>query len=29
LGYRPRTRIEEGIPRFVEWYLENRRAGTP
>ncbi|MEE9576378.1 MAG: NAD-dependent epimerase/dehydratase family protein [Gemmatimonadota bacterium] len=29
LGYRPGTRIEEGIPRFVEWYLENRRAGTP
>ena len=20
LGYRPETRIEEGIPRFVEWY---------
>ncbi len=28
LGYRPTTRIEEGILRFVEWYLENCRAGT-
>ncbi len=25
LGYRPRTRTPEGIPRFVEWYLENAR----
>jgi UDP-glucuronate 4-epimerase len=22
LGYQPRTSIEEGIPRFVRWYLE-------
>ena len=21
-GYRPRTSIEEGVPRFVEWYRE-------
>jgi UDP-glucuronate 4-epimerase len=20
-GYAPTTRLEEGIPRFVEWYL--------
>ncbi len=24
LGYRPTTKIAEGIPRFVEWYLETR-----
>ncbi len=22
VGYRPRTTIEEGIPKFVEWYRE-------
>lgn len=27
LGYRPRTKIADGIPRFVEWYLSHRRAG--
>jgi UDP-glucuronate 4-epimerase len=21
LGYDPRTKIREGIPKFVEWYL--------
>jgi len=25
-GYAPTTRLEEGIPRFVEWYLEWRRV---
>lgn len=23
LGYAPKTNIEYGIPRFVEWYLAN------
>ena len=27
LGYRPATKIREGIPRFVEWYLAARREG--
>jgi len=27
LGYRPRTRIEEGIPLFVEWFRRTARAG--
>jgi UDP-glucuronate 4-epimerase len=28
-GYVPSTRLEDGIPRFVEWYLKWRemRAG--
>ena len=26
LGYNPQTRIEEGIRRFVEWFLSERRA---
>ena len=25
LGYDPRTKIAEGIPRFVEWFLDTRR----
>jgi UDP-glucuronate 4-epimerase len=25
-GYAPKTRLDEGIPRFVEWYKEWRRA---
>jgi len=25
LGYNPRTKIEEGIPRFVEWFLKTNR----
>ena len=25
LGYQPKTSIEDGIPLFVRWYLENRR----
>jgi UDP-glucuronate 4-epimerase len=25
LGYAPRTRVEEGIPRFVEWFRSTRR----
>jgi UDP-glucuronate 4-epimerase len=24
LGYQPKTRISEGIPRFVEWYLSHK-----
>ena len=24
LGYDPRTKIEEGIPKFVNWYLQSR-----
>lgn len=27
LGYAPRTRIDEGIPRFVEWFRAQRGAG--
>jgi len=26
LGYQPRVKIEEGIPRFVEWFLQTRFA---
>jgi UDP-glucuronate 4-epimerase len=26
LGYQPKTPVEEGIPRFVEWYLRKRRC---
>lgn len=26
LGYNPHTKIAEGIPRFVEWYLKSRQA---
>ena len=25
LGYQPKTRIEEGIPNFVQWYLQEYR----
>lgn len=25
LGYQPRVKIEEGIPRFVEWFLRERK----
>lgn len=25
LGYNPRVKISEGIPKFVEWYLSNRK----
>jgi len=25
LGYNPRVKIAEGIPKFVEWYLANRK----
>jgi UDP-glucuronate 4-epimerase len=24
LGYRPTTKIDEGIPRFVEWFRARR-----
>jgi UDP-glucuronate 4-epimerase len=24
LGYNPQTKIREGIPKFVEWYLSTR-----
>jgi len=27
LGYAPTTRIEEGIPRFVEWFRASREGG--
>ncbi len=27
LGYRPRTPIAEGIPRFVEWFLRTQASG--
>ena len=26
LGYNPKTKIENGIPKFVEWFLENRET---
>ncbi|HEX8287048.1 MAG TPA: GDP-mannose 4,6-dehydratase [Pyrinomonadaceae bacterium] len=26
LGYNPQTEIEEGIPKFVRWFLENRQT---
>ena len=26
-GYEPRTPIEQGIPRFAEWYLSWRKGG--
>jgi len=26
LGYEPKVKIEEGIPRFVEWFLSEKRA---
>ena len=26
LGYQPRVSIEEGIPRFIRWYLEKREV---
>jgi len=26
LGYDPKTRIEEGIPRFIEWYLSSLKS---
>jgi UDP-glucuronate 4-epimerase len=25
LNYDPKTKIEEGIPKFVEWFRESRR----
>ena len=28
LGYEPRTQIEEGIRRFVEWFKKERAAGS-
>ncbi len=28
LGYQPKTRIEEGIPRFVEWFREEYGIGN-
>jgi UDP-glucuronate 4-epimerase len=27
LGYRPQVGIEEGIPRFVQWFQEQSRKG--
>ena len=29
LGYYPSVRIEEGIPRFVEWLRQAKRGSTP
>ena len=29
VGYRPSTPVEEGVARFVEWYLEYYRDGGP
>jgi UDP-glucuronate 4-epimerase len=26
LGYHPKVSVEQGIPRFVQWYLENGRS---
>ena len=26
LGYNPNTKIKDGIPKFVEWYLGMQRA---
>lgn len=26
LGYDPRTQVEEGVRKFVEWYVENRES---
>ena len=27
LGYNPKTKFEEGLPRFVDWFLRGRPAG--
>jgi len=27
LGYDPRTQIEEGISRFIEWFRESQSDG--
>jgi len=29
VGYRPSTPVEEGVARFVEWYLDYYKAGGP
>ena len=29
VGYRPRTTVEEGVARFVDWYLDYYGAGVP
>jgi UDP-glucuronate 4-epimerase len=29
VGFSPRTRVEEGIARFVAWYREYYRVGEP
>jgi len=29
LGYNPQVKIEEGIPRFVEWFLANQSSPLP
>ena len=26
LGYNPTTKLSEGLPRFVEWFLQNQRT---
>ena len=28
LGYNPTTKIEQGIPKFAEWFLESRKSAT-
>ena len=25
LGYHPRVRISEGIPKFIDWYLQQKK----
>ena len=29
LGYDPQTAIRDGIPRFVDWFLENQPPAAP
>ena len=28
LGYHPRVKISEGIPKFIDWYLKQQKAMT-
>jgi nucleoside-diphosphate-sugar epimerase len=25
LGYHPKVKISEGIPKFIDWYLEQKK----
>jgi len=29
LGYHPKVKIEDGIPLFVEWFLQNAKKQDP